>query len=56
VEKVGDDQVANQFGHSFSKGPSGKGYGIACTNYLNTYLATMAELKVNKNIGKVRVE
>ncbi len=50
------EAAANQFGHSFSKGPSGKGYGIACTNYLNTYLATMAEVKVDKKSGKVRVE
>jgi len=50
------ESAANQFGHSFSKGPSGKGYGIACTNYLNTYLATMSEVKVDKKSGKVRVE
>lgn len=48
--------AARQFGHSFSKAPSGKGYGIACTNYLNTYLATMAEVKVDKKNGTVRVE
>ena len=48
--------AADQFGHSFSKGPSGKGYGIALTNYLNTYVVTMAEVKVDKNSGEVTVE
>jgi len=48
--------AAEKFGHSFSKAPSGKGYGIACTDYLGTYLATMAEIKVNKRTGEVRVE
>jgi len=48
--------AAEKFGHSFSKAPSGKGYGIACTDYLGTYLATMAEVKVNKRTGEVRVE
>jgi nicotinate dehydrogenase subunit B len=44
------------FGHSFSKTPSGKGYGIACTDYLGTYLATMAEVNVDKKTGEIRVE
>ena len=48
--------AAEKFGHSFSKAPSGKGYGVACTDYLGTYLATMAEVKVNKRTGEVRVE
>jgi nicotinate dehydrogenase subunit B len=48
--------AAEKFGHSFSKAPSGKGYGVACTDYLGTYLATMAEVKVNKKTGQVRVE
>ncbi len=48
--------VINKFGHSFNKGPSGKGYGIACTNYLNSYVATIAHVSVNKSTGKVKVE
>ena len=48
--------VAEKFGHSFSKAPSGKGYGIACTDYLGTYVATMAEVNVDKRTGEVRVE
>ena len=50
------DRVANKFGHNFNKGPSGKGYGIACTNYLNSYVATIAHVSVNKSTGKVKVE
>ncbi|MFB0566084.1 MAG: molybdopterin cofactor-binding domain-containing protein [Candidatus Aminicenantaceae bacterium] len=48
--------AAEKFGHAFSKAPSGKGYGIACTDYLGTYLATMAEVKVDEINGEIRVE
>ncbi|MBN1481612.1 hypothetical protein EH223_04545 [candidate division KSB1 bacterium] len=48
--------AAEKFGHTFSPGPSGKGYGIACTNYLNTYVATIAQVDVNKNTGHVQVK
>jgi nicotinate dehydrogenase subunit B len=48
--------AADKFGHSFTKGPSRKGVGIACTNYLGTYVATMAQIKVDKENGNVRVE
>ncbi len=48
--------AAKKFGHSFSKAPSGKGCGIACTDYLGTYLATMAEVNVDKRTGEIRVE
>jgi isoquinoline 1-oxidoreductase len=48
--------AAEKFGSSFSPAPSGKGYGIACTDYLGTYVATMAEVKVDKNTGSVHVE
>jgi isoquinoline 1-oxidoreductase len=47
--------AAEKFGKTFAKAPSGKGYGLACTDYLGTYLATMAEVQVNKNDGKVQV-
>jgi nicotinate dehydrogenase subunit B len=48
--------AADKFGHSFTKGPSGKGVGMACTDYLGTYVATMAQVKVDKEKGDVRVE
>jgi len=47
--------AADKFGKSFSKAPSGKGYGIACTDYLGTTLATIAEVKVDKSNGEVQV-
>jgi isoquinoline 1-oxidoreductase len=48
--------AAEKFGHSFEKGPSGNGFGIACTNYLNTYVATIAQVSVDTKNGKVQVE
>jgi isoquinoline 1-oxidoreductase len=48
--------AADKFGHRFNRSPSGLGYGIACTDYLNTYVATIAHLSVNKSNGKVKVE
>ena len=47
--------AAEKFGATFTKAPSGKGYGIACTDYLGTYVATMAEVQVDKNTGEIRV-
>jgi nicotinate dehydrogenase subunit B len=48
--------AVDKFGHSFDKSPSGMGYGISCTNYLNTYVATIAHVSVNRSTGKVKVE
>jgi len=48
--------AADMFGRSFSKLPGGKGYGIACTDYRGTYLATMAEVNVDTQTGQIRVE
>ncbi len=48
--------LAERFGHGFNKGPSGMGYGISCTNYLNSYVATIAQVSVNTSTGKVKVE
>ena len=48
--------AADKFGNSFNIGPSGMGYGISCTNYLNTYVATIAHVSVDKSTGKVKVE
>jgi isoquinoline 1-oxidoreductase len=48
--------AADMFNRSFSKLPGGKGYGIACTDYRGTYLATMAEVKVDAQKGKIQVE
>ena len=48
--------AADKFGYNFNKSPSGMGYGISCTNYLNTFVATIAHVSVNKSTGKVKVE
>ncbi len=48
--------AVEKFGHDFTKGTAGRGYGIACTNYLNTYVATIAQVSVDKITGKVKVE
>jgi CO/xanthine dehydrogenase Mo-binding subunit len=48
--------AAEKFGRPFAPAPSGRGYGLACTDYLGTYVATMAEVTVDKERGKVRVE
>ena len=48
--------AADRCGHRFTKGPSGMGFGIACTNYLNTYVATIAKVSVNRYTGEVKVE
>jgi nicotinate dehydrogenase subunit B len=50
------EAAADLFGHSFSRLPGGKGYGIACTDYRGTYLATMAEVKVESQTGHIKVE
>ncbi len=48
--------AADKFGHTFSKAPSGQGCGIACTDYLGTYVATMAQINVDKSNGHIQVE
>jgi CO/xanthine dehydrogenase Mo-binding subunit len=49
------DAASARFGRAFAKAPTGRGYGMAITDYLNTYVATMAEVEVNKARGEVRV-
>jgi len=47
--------AADKFGWIPAKGPSGRGWGIACGIDAGTYVAHMAEVKVDKNTGKVKV-
>ena len=47
--------AAEKFGWKPAKAPSGRGFGAACADYLGTYLATMAEVAVDKATGKVQV-
>jgi nicotinate dehydrogenase subunit B len=45
-----------KFGWTPAKAASGRGYGVVCFDYLNTYVAAMAEIKVNKNTGQIQVK
>jgi isoquinoline 1-oxidoreductase len=47
--------AADKFGWKSAQAPSGRGVGVACVNYLNTYVATMAEVGVEKS-GAVMVK
>jgi len=49
------DAAADKFGNRFAKAPSKRGYGLACTDYKGTYVATMAEVKVDEKSGFVQV-
>lgn len=48
--------VADKFGYTASKTPSGRGIGIACGFDANTWVAEMAEVEVDKATGKVKVK
>lgn len=48
--------VAEKFGYSPGKTPSGRGIGIACGIDAGTWVAMIAEVKVSKNSGRVHVE
>ncbi len=47
--------VADKFGYVAGKAPSGRGIGIACGTDAGTWVATIAEIKMDKNTGKVTV-
>ena len=47
--------VADKFGYTPAKNPSGRGYGVACGTDAGTWVAHMAEVKVDKNTGHVQV-
>lgn len=48
--------AAEKFGHGFTRAPSKKGYGIACTDYKGTCVATMAAVKVDEKTGVIKVQ
>jgi isoquinoline 1-oxidoreductase len=50
------DAAAKQFGWKPGKAPSGKGVGVACGVIYGTYVATMAQVEVNKSSGAVAVK
>ncbi len=47
--------AAEKFGWQPIKGPSGKGWGVACGFDAGTWVATIAEVSVDKKTGKVQV-
>jgi nicotinate dehydrogenase subunit B len=47
--------VADKFGYTPGKTPGGRGIGIACGSDAGTWVAHMAEVKVDKKTGKVQV-
>jgi len=47
--------VADKFGYIAGKNPEGRGIGIACGTDAGTWVAHMAEVKVDKDSGKVQV-
>jgi len=50
------EAAAKGFGWTPAKAPSGRGVGMACAIYLGTYVATMAEVDVDRERGLVRVK
>jgi isoquinoline 1-oxidoreductase len=48
--------AVDESGHNFKSSPDGVGYGISCTNYLNTCVATIAKVEVDRSNGQVKVE
>ena len=47
--------VAEKFGYIAGKSPSGSGIGVACGTDAGTWVAHMAEIKVDKVTGKIKV-
>ncbi len=47
--------VADKFGYVPGKAPSGRGIGIACGSDAGAWVAHIAEVKVDKNTGKVKI-
>jgi nicotinate dehydrogenase subunit B len=47
--------AAERFGWAPSKAPSGRGYGVACAIDAGSYVAHMAEVKVDRVKGRVQV-
>lgn len=48
--------ATDKFGWKSIKSPSGNGWGVACGVDAGSYVAIMAEVKVDKNTGKVQVD
>lgn len=49
------DAAVEKFGWKPAVSPAGRGHGVACENYLGTYVATIAEVAVDHKSGVVNV-
>jgi CO/xanthine dehydrogenase Mo-binding subunit len=49
------ETAADKFNWKSSKAPSGRGYGVACGIDAGTSVATMAEVEVEEDTGRVKV-
>jgi nicotinate dehydrogenase subunit B len=47
--------AAEKFGWKPAKAPSGRGFGVVCLDYLETCVAAMAEISVDKKTGHIQV-
>jgi isoquinoline 1-oxidoreductase len=47
--------AADKFGWKPAASPSGRGLGLVCADYNGTYIATIAEVEVDKNSGGIKV-
>ncbi len=50
------EAAAGKFGWKPGKTPGGRGQGMACLDYLGTYVAAMAQISVDRSSGRIRVE
>lgn len=50
------EAAAKQFGWKPSKPPSGRGYGISCGIDAETFVASMAEVEVDRSTGRIDVK
>jgi nicotinate dehydrogenase subunit B len=48
--------AAAKFGWQPAKAPSRRGYGLVCLDYLETCVAAMAEIDVDRKTGKIQVK
>ncbi len=48
--------AAEKFGWTPQKAPSGRGFGVACATDSGACVTLMAEVKVNKELGKIQVK
>jgi isoquinoline 1-oxidoreductase len=63
LKNLADDRMkrvlqaaADKFGWKPAVPPSGRGLGLVCADYSGTYVATIAEVEVDKNSGEIRVK